>query len=318
MSPLRYAPYLATFGLLFLVAACTQPAPTSPGVLTTHTPAASPSTPALYTPTESPPRVDISIAGVAPEDVVFDTFRGGYVPLSEATDDLIESLSDAIKPVYEPRYDSVEGGKWLDDDDLVIGYAAENKAYAYPHKILNLHEIVNDFIDGVPVLVSYCPLCASGVVYNRELDGRALLFGNTSALYQSDMVMYDHQTGSYWFQVAGEAIVGPLTGKRITMLPSMTTTWGEWKLLHPNTSILSKDLGLLGSSARNPYDRDPFVGYADRVAQEHFAFPVSEEKLDRRLNAGEMVRDGLRRPGGRESQGLSAVGRGDASDKRRG
>lgn len=70
--------------------------------------------------------------------------------------------------------------------------------------MLNLHEIVNDVIDGRPVLISYCPLCASGAVYDRELAGEVLLFGNTSALYQSDLVMYDHQSGSYWFQVLGE------------------------------------------------------------------------------------------------------------------
>ena len=92
------------------------------------------------------------------------------------------------------------------DTDLVLGYVGpeSGSAFAYPVKMLNLHEIVNDVIDGRPVLISYCPLCASGAVYDRELAGEVLLFGNTSALYQSDLVMYDHQSGSYWFQVLGE------------------------------------------------------------------------------------------------------------------
>ena len=91
----------------------------------------------------------------------------------------------------------------------MIGFVSKTETFAYPVKILNLHEIVNDAIDGAPVLVSYCPLCASGVVYSRKLDGQVLIFGNTSALFEPDLVMYDHQTGSYWFQVIGEAIVGP-------------------------------------------------------------------------------------------------------------
>ena len=231
--------------------------------------------------------MDTGTASVSLDDVLFDTFRGGYIPLSRATGEVVETLRDAIKPIYEPRYDGVEGGDWLDGDDAVIGYASESGAYAYPVKILNLHEIVNDFIDGVPVLVSYCPLCASAVVYDRTLDGQVLLFGNTSALYESDMVMYDHETGSYWFQVLGEAIVGPLTGKRLTMLPSMTTRWDEWKRLHPDTLVLSRNLGLL--SGRSAYDRDPFASYDQSVNRGRFAFPVSEDKLDARLRPGDRV-----------------------------
>ena len=152
-----------------------------------------------YTPTGPPPKLDTGSATVPLDAIVSDTFRGGYIPLSEATDTVIESLRDAIRPIYEPVYEPVEGGDWLKDDDLVMGYASASAAYAYPVRMLNLHEIVNDYIDGVPVLISYCSLCASGVVYNRELDGEVLLFGNTSALHESDLVMYDHQTGSYWF-----------------------------------------------------------------------------------------------------------------------
>ena len=91
---------------------------------------------------------------------------------------------------------------WLQDTDLVIGYVSGVSAYAYPIKVLNSGDLVIDEIDGVPVLVSHCPLCASGVVYSREVDGETLLFGNTSALYRSALVMFDHQTGPtgsrYW------------------------------------------------------------------------------------------------------------------------
>lgn len=239
-----------------------------------------------YTPSGPPPRLDTGSATVALDEVVFDTFRGGYIPLSEASDTVIESLRDAIRPIYEPAYESVEGGDWLKDDDLVIGYASASASYAYPVRMLNLHEIVNDYIDGVPVLVSYCPLCASGVVYNRELDGEVLLFGNTSALHESDLVMYDHQTGSYWFQVLGEAIVGPLSGKRLEMLPSATAPWGQWVERHPDTLVLSRDLGLGTPSSR--YDGNPFVGYGERVNDIGPPFPISPI-TDARLFPGARV-----------------------------
>ena len=246
----------------------------------------------MRTPEEPPPKVDKSIAIVDLDDVLFDTFRGGFLRLSEADDRAIENLRDHIKPIYEPKYEGIEGGRWSGEDDLVIGYVSEKSgdAYAYPVKMLNLHEIVNDVIDGEPVLISYCPLCVSGVVYSRELDGQVLLFGNTSALYESDLVMYDHETGSYWFQVLGEAIVGPLSGSRLRLLPSRTITWGAWKSLYPDTLILSRDLGLLPSTVRgSPYDRDPFEGYQDYVNGGRFAFPVSPEKLDDRLGPGDIV-----------------------------
>ncbi len=127
--------------------------------------------PRTYTPTGPPPRPDVETANVPLDEVLFDTFQGGFIRLSEASDLAVERLRDAIKPVYEPVYDPVQGGDWLDEGDMVIGYANRSGAYAYPLKILNLHEIVNDYIDGVPVLVSYCPLCASAVVYDRRLDG---------------------------------------------------------------------------------------------------------------------------------------------------
>ena len=303
-------------GLLLFALACSQaanqvqpeePAATmtprpSPTATTTATPQPSPTATAtaealsqltLRTPAEPPPRVDTSIASVAIEDVVFDTFRGGFIRLSEASDEDIEFLRNRIPPIYEPRYTSAEEGRWLRDYDVVIGCATPNgAAFAYPIRILNFHEIVNDVIDGEPVLVSYCPLCASAVVYSRDLNGRVLLFGNTSALYESDMVMYDQETGSYWFQVIGEAIVGPLTGARLRALPSMTTTWSQWRELHPSTKVLSRDLGLFPVAAfdrGNPYDSDPFADYVDHINGGRFPFPVTEENMDSRLRAGAMV-----------------------------
>ena len=286
LTSLRLPRALFAFGLLSLALACSQTAgraTATPGQVLE--PQAVP-----QTPTGPPPKVDTSISSVDLEDIFFDTFDGRFIRLSEASDEIIETLRDAITPVYVPKYQPVSGGDWLQPDDLVVGSVSRGEAFAYPIKILNIHEIVNDVIDGVPVLVSYCPLCASGVVYSRNLDGQVLLFGNTCALFESDLVMYDHQTGSYWFQVIGAAIVGPLTGKRLRTLPSATTTWGQWSGLHPDTQVLSRNLGLVPESQiERVYSRDLFASYSEAVNRGQFSFPVTEEKLDDRLLPGERV-----------------------------
>lgn len=228
--------------------------------------------------------VDLSRHSVPLEDVHFDTFDGGSIPLSEIGEERIIGLRDAIPPLDAPRYDDAPGGDWLDPSDLVIGYAGEDGAWAYPLKILNFHEIVNDELDGVPVLVTYCPLCRSGVVYDRRLEGTLHTFGNTSALYENDLVMFDRETSSYWWQTAGEAIVGTLTGKRLAVLPALTTTWSEWKALHPETLVLSRDTGFA-----RPYEREPFADYAASVNDGRFPFPVSEAVNDGRLAPADEV-----------------------------
>ena len=134
------------------------------------------------------------------------------------------------------------------------------------------------------MLITFCPLCRSGVVYDRHLDGRLLSFGNTGALYQSDLVMYDKETLSYWFQVGGEAIVGELTGVRLEPLPSVMTTWEEWLALHPETLVLSLETGFV----RN-YDVDIGIGIEDFINSGNFPFAVTDAAEDGRLPAATLV-----------------------------
>jgi uncharacterized protein DUF3179 len=254
------------------------------------TPAAQPIPPAtseqsVDVPAAVPP-VDTALHTVPLEQVYFDTFRSTNraVPLSQASAELIQRLRDAIPPIHKPTYQPAAEATWLHDQDLVIGYAAADGAWAYPVRILNYHEIVNAVLGGEPVLISYCPLCSSGIVYDRRLDDRVLTFGNTSALYESDLVMLDYQTGSYWWQVAGQAIVGPLTGQALAVLPSLATTWREWQRLHPSTLVLSQNTGYT-----RRYDGDPFLGYMEAVDRGGFAFPVSEAAKDHRLKPAARV-----------------------------
>ena len=234
---------------------------------------------------------DTSQAVVDLEDVVFDTFDGGSITLDEANDGDVVRLLDAIPPIDNPAYINPDDDPWLDDEDLILGYVAEDgQAYAYPHKILNFHEIVNDTLADVPVLISYCPLCNSGVVFDRRItdlrqDGE-LTFSNTSALFDNDMVMVDRQTSSYWWQVPGRSIVGTLSGAELTVLPSTTTTWGRWRFDNPQTVIITRDLGF-----SRDYTRDPFAGYQERLnSGGSTPFPVDEAALaDDRLPPASQV-----------------------------
>lgn len=252
----------------------------------------------------SVPDVDLSKHSVPLDEVLFDTFDGQFVALSDADPELILALRDAIAPVDEPRYGGPPAGAWLEPTDLVLGYENGDEAYAYPFKILDLHELVNDVLGDVPVLVSYCPLCRSGVVYDRRVGDQLLDFGNTSALYESDLVMVDRQTGSYWWQVAGEAIVGTLTGARLTPLPSRVDTWAGWLESNPDTMVLEPPRG---SSDFYAFDR--FGTYEQLLDAGGFAFPVN--RLDDRLGVSELVIGvevgEARRAYSSESLGVAAV-----------
>ncbi len=220
------------------------------------------------------------------EDIHVDTFVSGSIPLSEIEEVALLGLRDAIPPIDNPKYTMMGEAAWLNAGDLVLGYVADDgQAYAYPARILDQHEIVNDELGGKSVLISFCPLCRSGIVYDRVLeDGQLLSFGNTSALYESDLVMYDRETLSYWFQVGGEAIVGDLTGARLVALPSVTSTWEQWQKLHPDTLVLSRDLGF----ARN-YDRNITLGLEDVINGGRFPFPVTDAAKDDRLEPAALV-----------------------------
>ncbi|MEE8046378.1 MAG: DUF3179 domain-containing protein [Dehalococcoidia bacterium] len=237
-----------------------------------------------------PPELDRSIASVEMSDIIFDRFDGTTTRLSSASNALIDRLRDAIKPVYEPNYEDPGVDEWLEPDDLVVGYVSDaGQAYAYPIKFLNFHELVNDEIDGVPVIITYCPLCGSGVIFDRRIDGETLVFGNTSALYNSDMVMFDHKTGSYWFQTGGEAVVGTLTGSILKPLASSIMGWGEWLEIYPTTKILSRSQGL--GTRPSQYLRDPFSTYANFINEGpgRYPFPVDDDLVSDVLRPAEIV-----------------------------
>ncbi|MGI9644183.1 MAG: DUF3179 domain-containing (seleno)protein [Ilumatobacteraceae bacterium] len=152
---------------------------------------------------------------------------------------------DFITPIYAPEFVAGDSAGWPDDAD-VIGVTLDGEAKAYPLSVLNSSEMVVDELAGVPILVTWCPLCGTALVHRRELDGEPVVFGVQGALWLNAMTWWDHDTGSIWSQPLGEAIAGPLTGRTVELLPSEFTTWSAWRAGHPDTLALDVDAGPTG------------------------------------------------------------------------
>jgi hypothetical protein len=161
---------------------------------------------------------------------------------------------DGIPPIDNPSFDSIaQGDEWLADVQPVIALAAGDEAKAYPLAILTRHEIANDEIAGMPVAVTFCPLCNAAIVFNREVDGEVLRFGVSGNLRNSDLIMWDDKTLSWWQQFTGESIVGEKTGTQLEILPAQLVAWKDFKAAHPDGVVLS-------NNAR-PYGQNPYAGY---------------------------------------------------------
>ncbi len=174
--------------------------------------------------------------------------------------DLAEIMSggppkDGIPSIDDPRFVPVSEVTDLTDTEPVIGVTVNGEARAYPLGILTRHEIVNDTIGGVPVTVTYCPLCNSSIVFDRRVDGQVLDFGTTGKLRHSDLVMYDRQTESWWQQFSGKAIVGKMTGKTLKMLPSRQESFARFRARAPNGKVL------VSNQPFRRYGINPYVRY---------------------------------------------------------
>jgi len=204
---------------------------------------------ATLLPDEPPP------PGVANE---FSTdFSKHTVPYSEITSG--GPPRDGIPALDEPRFVSVgEADGWLKAVEPVILVQVGDMARAYPIQILIWHEIVNDTVGGLPLLVTFCPLCNTAIAFERQLDGRTFDFGTTGRLRFSNLIMYDRQTESWWQQASGEAIAGELAGRRLKFYPATIVSWEAFKSAHPGGEVLSRETGFA-----RPYGRNPYVGYDD-------------------------------------------------------
>jgi hypothetical protein len=166
---------------------------------------------------------------------------------------------DGIPAIDNPRFLTVTKSiedKYYGATEPVIGVVINGDARAYPLQILMWHEIVNDTVGGVPVTVTYCPLCNSAIVFDRRVAGRILDFGVSGNLRKSDMVMYDRQTESWWQQFLGEGIVGQMTGERLKMLPSRVEAFGHFVKRAPGGKVL-----IPPEDVSRGYGMNPYLGY---------------------------------------------------------
>ncbi len=164
---------------------------------------------------------------------------------------------DGIPAINKPLFEKVaEALDWLDPAERVLGVVIKDRARAYPVKILNWHEIVNDRIDDQFFAVSYCPLCGTGMVFATNAGQGALFFGVSGLLYNSDVLLYDHNTNSLWSQIMAKAISGRLKGTELPQLPITHTDFRTWTKKYPQTEVLSRKTGY-----RLSYDDSPYKGY---------------------------------------------------------
>jgi hypothetical protein len=166
---------------------------------------------------------------------------------------------DGIPAITAPKYISVaDADGWLRPNEPVIFVQVGSDARAFPIQILIWHEITDTAVGGVPLAVSFCPLCNTAIAYERTVGGRVLTFGTTGRLRFSNLIMYDHETETWWQQADGMAIVGALTGTQLTPRPADIIAWSQFKAAHPDGQVLSRDTGY-----HRPYGSNPYPGYDD-------------------------------------------------------
>lgn len=207
---------------------------------------------------EVAPLVGLGEASPAPPDERFwDTnFDKALVPLTEFRSG--GPPKDGIPALDKPAFETAVSVRWLKNREPVIAVTVDGETRGYPLQIMTWHEIANDSIQGVPVAVTFCPLCNTAIVFDRRVDGKTLDFGVSGKLRNSDLVMFDRQTESWWQQFEGKALVGDLAGKKLVQLPARIVSWKEFRTTYPESRVLSRKTG-----HGRDYGRNPYTGYDD-------------------------------------------------------
>ena len=179
--------------------------------------------------------------GLDPDNIVTGCF-GGF---------------DCIPSIDDPVFDTAEvADSWLNGADVIFGVNRNGIRKAYPQRIMNWHEIVNDYFGEEPVVVTFCPLCGTAISFERVVNGEVTEFGVSGKLYNSDLIMYDRESKNLWQQLTGEAIVGEsaLENQVLQKIPTTTTSWEKWKNKYPDTLVLSTSTGFSRDYGEYPYD----------------------------------------------------------------
>lgn len=172
-----------------------------------------------------------------PEDEIFDGGTG----------------KDGIVALENPAMLSAEDADYLDDEDLIIGFKDGTDVKAYPHNILDWHEIINDKVGSKNIAITYCPLTGTGIGWDRNLEGQLTTFGVSGLLFNANLIAYDRLTDSNWSQMLLECVNGKLIDTAATTYPMIETTWKTWKTLYPDSEVVSDQTGFLRDYQRYPY-----------------------------------------------------------------
>lgn len=194
---------------------------------------------------------------------------------------------DGIPSIDVPKFVSVSEATFITDNEPGLAVSLNGIDRFYPFQIMVWHEIVNDTFGNQRVLVTYCPLCLSGIVFDPVVQGERVEFGTSGKLWNSNLVMYDRKTDSLWSQILGEAIVGEMTGAKLTVLPSDQVRFGDWKKLHPQGEVLSRDTG-----ATRFYGRDPYGDYYTDNSDVGFGVKTRDNRLENKDFVLGLVIDG--------------------------
>lgn len=187
---------------------------------------------------------------------------------------------DGIPSIDNPQYDIIsDANEWLEDEDTLLFLNYNGVRKAYPTSIMVWHEIVNDYAAGIPIAVTYCPLCITGIAYERIVDNQEVEFGTSGKLFNSNLVMYDRLTESYWTQVDGVAIQGERSGDVLRQVPLDLIKWKDLKETYPDALVLTKETGF-----NRQYGRDPYLSY---YTDDAVWFPVEFKNFS--INTKEVV-----------------------------
>ena len=168
------------------------------------------------------------------------------VPAVQSDDNRLYRVlpSDAIRAIDTPEFEPAEqADRVMANEELVIGLVGERERRAYSTWQLDRYEIVNDVFEGRPIAVTWCPLCGTGVVYDRTVGSRTLTFGVSGMLFRDALVMFDRETDTLWTHVDGQAIKGPLGGQTLVPVAAVHATWKQWKTMYPDSQVLKKPSG---------------------------------------------------------------------------
>ena len=213
-------------------------------------------------------------------DILLDTFGFSQDDIDVEIDHVFQGCAsrDCIPAIDQPQFLATGQVNFLDPDDLVISVSHSGETRAYPTRILDRHEIVNDSFGDTPLAVTYCPLCGSGLAFIRIVDGEETEFGVSGLLHNNDLIMYDRKTDSIWQQITGRALAGPKRGETLEAVPVSMIEWADWRDANPGAVVLAP-----------PLDADQYAknAYGDYATSDRLLFPVSAQ--DARLHAKKVI-----------------------------